>query len=189
VISPLATSRGVNGEANTASYVCEYFIFTKKLNVVSRSDPFIAAIASRPGATNVRYETICPPTSMSPTSLPTPTPIDNRNSNGRQYTGDRKLHGPGIEWRQRDHCIHGDLHSRRFHRHGSRADSKPDNHNGPCERDSLYLHGNSDQRERIDRELLELFGETVLPKRGRPRKDRSQELQPDSLPADHAAPE
>ena len=29
------------------------------------------------------------------------------------------------------------------------------------------------ERERIDRELLELFGETALPRRGRPRKDRT----------------
>lgn len=33
------------------------------------------------------------------------------------------------------------------------------------------------ERERIDRELLELFGDNALPRRGRPRKDRPHEAQ------------
>jgi hypothetical protein len=39
------------------------------------------------------------------------------------------------------------------------------------------------ERERIDRELLELFGEAALPKRGRPRKDRGHEALPDNPPS------
>src|SRR5262245_32459270 len=50
--SPTATSATPTGVASTASYVCEYLYFTKKLKVVSSAAPFIAAAASSPGATN-----------------------------------------------------------------------------------------------------------------------------------------
>src|SRR5580765_6762026 len=68
-ISPVAMSPAPTGVATTASYVCEYLYFTKKLNVVSSSAPFIAADASRPGATNCLYETSSPPKLIDPTRL------------------------------------------------------------------------------------------------------------------------
>jgi hypothetical protein len=37
------------------------------------------------------------------------------------------------------------------------------------------------ERERIDCELRELFGETALPRRGRPPKDRTSEAQASAL--------
>ena len=43
------------------------------------------------------------------------------------------------------------------------------------------------ERERIDHELLALFGETELPRRGRPRKDRSHEVSKDNGPAEGPA--
>ena len=58
--------------------MCEYLNFTKKLNVVSSTAPFIAAEAINPGATNWSYGTEWPLTLIAPTSPPTPRPIDNR---------------------------------------------------------------------------------------------------------------
>jgi hypothetical protein len=37
------------------------------------------------------------------------------------------------------------------------------------------------ERERIDRELLDLFGDTAQPRRGRPRKDRTADTQVPAL--------
>src|SRR2546423_727282 len=60
-----------------------YFIFPKKLNVDSDSAPVIAEEASIAGATNAAYGTSRPSGSgRSPTSRPTPTPIENRYSTG-----------------------------------------------------------------------------------------------------------
>src|SRR5689334_3512367 len=91
VISPVAISPAPTGVATIASYVCEYLYLMKKLNVVSSSAPFMAADASNPGATNCLYDTISPPTLIDPTRLPTPTPIDRRNSSGSRNP-DRKMY-------------------------------------------------------------------------------------------------
>ena len=54
-------SVGPSGVASIASKVFAYLYLKKKLNVVSNTAPFIAAAASRPGATNWSYGTIWPP--------------------------------------------------------------------------------------------------------------------------------
>ncbi len=54
VTSPAATSRADIGVASIASYVFMYLYLTKKLNVVSKIDPFIADVASSAGATKCR---------------------------------------------------------------------------------------------------------------------------------------
>ena len=65
---------------------------TKKLNVVSSSAPFIAAVASRPGRDErAGSSTVWPPTCRSPTSLPTPMPIDSKNRIGSAKP-DRKMY-------------------------------------------------------------------------------------------------
>src|SRR5690242_12026068 len=52
--SPAAMSRTESGVASIASYVFMYLNFTKKLTVVSKIAPFIAAVASNAGATKWR---------------------------------------------------------------------------------------------------------------------------------------
>ena len=59
--SPRAISNGCTGVAITPSYSFMYFIFPKKLKVVSASAPVIADEASIAGATNAAYETTRPP--------------------------------------------------------------------------------------------------------------------------------
>ena len=48
------------------------------LNVESKMEPFIAEVASNPGATYAVYTTRWLPMWSAPTSLLSPTPIDNR---------------------------------------------------------------------------------------------------------------
>jgi len=77
--SPSATSPGPTGVASTASYSLANFIRAKMLNVESYIAPFSADTASRPGATNSRYGTGCPPGPVTvPTSPPMPTPTASR---------------------------------------------------------------------------------------------------------------
>jgi hypothetical protein len=52
VSSPTATSVVRSGVASMASKLRAYLNLKKKLKVVSNTAPFIAAAASRPGATN-----------------------------------------------------------------------------------------------------------------------------------------
>ena len=54
------------------------FSLKKKLKVLSRTAPFIAEVASIAGATNAAYSMVSPLNSKDSTSLPTPTPIENR---------------------------------------------------------------------------------------------------------------
>src|SRR5690349_18516576 len=77
--SPSATSAGLTGVASTASYSLAYLSRKKTLNVESNMAPFSADTASRPGATNSRYGTGCPPGPATvPTSAPRPMPTDSR---------------------------------------------------------------------------------------------------------------
>ena len=78
VSSPRATSAVVSGVASICSNSFSYFSLKKKLNVESRSAPFIAEAASMPGATNSAYGMTSPLNSNPDTSCPTPTPIENR---------------------------------------------------------------------------------------------------------------
>src|SRR5689334_18016989 len=81
--SPSAISIGRTGVARIPSYSFMYFIFPKKLNVVSESAPVMADAASIAGATNAEYGTTRPSGNVSvPISRPTPTPIENRYMTG-----------------------------------------------------------------------------------------------------------